>query len=87
MGDFGPEGGQLSRVKNVAGFRWFEMSEWWGWPGPGERRGPGSGRGLVRSDRVVFDPVVLGVFGEHDDVIDFAEIEPLVFQGAESSFA
>lgn len=36
---------------------------------------------------VVLDPVVLGVFGEHDGVVDLVDEEPLVFQGAEPSFA
>ena len=49
--------------------------------------GPVPGDGLVRSDLVVLDPVFLGVFSEHDGVVDLVDEQPLVLQGAEAAFA
>ena len=49
------------------------------WPVPGQC--------FVRPDRVVLDPVLLGVLGEHDGVVDLFDVEPLVLQGAEPAFA
>lgn len=45
------------------------------------------GQGFVRSDGVVLDPVLLGVLGEHDGVVDLIDVEPLVLQGPEPAFA
>ena len=49
--------------------------------------GPVPGDGLVRPDLVVLEAVFLGVFGEHDGVVDLVEEQPLVLQGAEPPFA
>jgi hypothetical protein len=49
--------------------------------------GPVPGDGLVRADLVVLDPVLFGVLGEHDGVVDLVDVEPLVLQGAEATFA
>lgn len=49
------------------------------WPVLGDR--------FMWSDLVVFDAVFLGVFGEHDGVVDLVWVELLVSQRAESAFA
>ena len=49
------------------------------WPVPGD--------GLVRADPVVLDPVFLGVFGEHERVVDLVDIEPFALQRAKAAFA
>ncbi len=51
------------------------------WPVPGQ--------GFVWADRVVLDPVVLCVLGEHDgvvDLVDLVDVEPFVLQGPEPAF-
>lgn len=42
------------------------------WPVPGD--------GLVGTKAVVLAPVVLGVLGEHDGVIDLVQKQPLYFK-------
>lgn len=49
--------------------------------------GPVPGDGLVRSQFVVLDAVVLGVLGEHDGVVDLVDEEPLVLQRPEPTLA
>lgn len=36
---------------------------------------------------VVLDAVFLGVFGQHDGVVDLVDEQSLVFQGAEAGFS
>ncbi|WP_234993746.1 AMP-binding protein [Janibacter indicus] len=49
--------------------------------------GPVPGDGLLRSQFVVLDAVVLGVLGEHDGVVDLVDEEPLILQRPEPTFA
>ncbi len=49
--------------------------------------GPVPGDGLVRPDLVVLEPVLLGVLGQHDGVVDLVDEQPFVLQGAEPAFA
>jgi hypothetical protein len=42
---------------------------------------------LMRADRVVLGPVMLGSFGELDGVVDVVEEESFVLEGAEPAFA
>ncbi|MDQ3615735.1 MAG: hypothetical protein M3393_03755 [Actinomycetota bacterium] len=48
---------------------------------------PVEGDGLVRPDLVVLEPVLRGVFGEHDGVIDLVDEQALVLEGVEAAFA
>lgn len=49
--------------------------------------GPVSGDGLVRTDLVVLDAVVLGPFGQHDGVVDLVDEQAFVLQRPEPSLA
>lgn len=49
--------------------------------------GPVPGDGFVRAGLVVLDAVLLGVFGQHDGVVDLVDEQPFVLQRAEPAFA
>jgi hypothetical protein len=72
----------LSRVKKVAGFRWLERLGGEVGQALMPVLGPVPGDGLVWPDLVVLDAVFLGVFGEHDGVVDLVDVEPFVLQVA-----
>lgn len=87
MGTLGIEvGDALSRVKKLAGISPVQVRDCGVGGSKVHLLGSVPNQRLVRPHLVVIDAEILGSLGEHDGVVDFLDVEPLVLQRPEPTF-